>query len=457
MSNLQITFYSGVGTVTGANFLLESLRTRILVDCGLIQGTPDAYKENIKPFEYDPKSIDFVFITHAHMDHIGRLCKLVKDGFTGVIYSTEETKNLANIMIADALKIMEQKNKESESLEKEIPLYNQNDFNKTMALWRTIPYYNKIKINNEFEVSLKDAGHILGSAMYEFYFAGKKIVFTGDTGNSPAPLLKDTDKIEDADYLIIDSVYGDRNHEDKNQRDEKFKKIVLETINKGGALVIPAFSIERTQVVLYILNNLIEDGIIPKIPVFLDSPLALKVTDVYKRFVRDFNKKVKKEIKEGDNIFDFPNLNIIYTKRESSEITKTPNPKIIIAGSGMSSGGRVVGHEMEFLPDPNSTILLMGYQALGTLGRKIQEKPREVEINGELIKVRARIENITGYSSHKDSDGIVEMVESTANTVKKVFVVLGEPKSSLFLAQRLRDELDVSVVYPEQGVSYKLF
>ena len=292
--------------------------------------------------------------------------------------------------------------------------------------------------------------------MYDFLHNSKKIVFTGDSGNSPAPLLKDTEKITDADFLIVDSVYGDRNHEDKDIRDEKFKKVLIETIEKKGALVIPAFSIERTQVILYELNNLIEERKIPSIPVFLDSPLGLKVTDVYKHSVKEFNKEVKKEISIGDNIFSFPKLNIIHGREESENIKKTPNPKIIIAGSGMSSGGRVVGHEMEFLPDPNSTVLLMGYQAIGTLGRRIQEKPSQVEINGTMVPVKARIEMISGYSSHRDSDGLVELVSNTAEKVKKVFVVMGEPKSSAFLVQRLRDELDVDAIYPERGIIYRL-
>lgn len=455
-NDLQITFWSGVGTVTGANFLLESRKTKILVDCGLLQGTVDAYEYNKKPFPYDVKSIDFLFITHAHMDHIGRVCKLVKDGFGGIIYSTKETKDLANVMLMDAIKVMNMKEKNAAEGEKETPLYELADFNKTMALWRTIPYRTKTKVNGEFDVYLKDAGHILGSSMYEFTFKGKKIVFTGDSGNSPAPLLKDTEKITEADYLIVDSVYGDRNHEDKNIRDEKFRKIVIETIQKKGALVIPAFSIERTQVILYELNNLVEDKKIPSVPVFLDSPLGNKVTDIYKNYSTDFNPGVKKEITGGDNIFNFPKLTIIHGREESENIVKTPNPKIIIAGSGMSSGGRVVGHEMNFLPDPDSTVLLMGYQAIGTLGREIQNKPREIEINGSLIPVRARIEMISGYSSHKDSDGIVSMVSDVAEKVKKVFVVMGEPKSSVFLVQRLRDELDVDALYPERGIIYKL-
>jgi len=455
-NDLQITFWSGVGTVTGANFLLESRKTKILVDCGLLQGTVDAYEYNKKPFPYDVQSIDFLFITHAHMDHIGRVCKLVKDGFGGIIYSTKETKDLANVMLMDAIKVMNMKEKNADEGEKEAPLYELADFNKTMALWRTIAYHTKTKINDEFEVNLTDAGHILGSSMFEFTFKGKKIVFTGDSGNSPAPLLKDTEKIIDADYLIVDSVYGDRNHEDKGQRDQKFRRIVMETIEKNGALVIPAFSVERTQVILYEINNLVEEKKIASVPVFLDSPLGNKVTDIYKHYSTNFNKGVKKEISSGDNIFNFPKLTIIHGRDESENIVKTPNPKIIIAGSGMSSGGRVVGHEMNFLPDPNSTVLLMGYQAIGTLGREIQNQPREIEINGRLIPVKARIEMISGYSSHKDSDGIVNMVSDVADKVKKVFVVMGEPKSSVFLVQRLRDELGVDAVYPERGIIYKL-
>lgn len=237
MKKLQVTFYSGIGAVTGANFLLEGEKTKILIDCGLLQGVPEAHIENSSPFPYDVKSMDYLFVTHAHLDHIGRVCKLVKDGFSGTIFSTPETKELAEVMLADAIKVMDMKDKNTPpDAVKEPPLYGLADFNQTMELWKVIPYHQGTKINDEFSVFLKDAGHILGSSMYEFMYDGKKIVFTGDSGNSPAPLLKDTEAITDADYLIVDSVYGDRNHEDKDDRDEKFRKIVIDTIDNRGLL-----------------------------------------------------------------------------------------------------------------------------------------------------------------------------------------------------------------------------
>lgn len=453
-NKLSITFYGGVGSVTGANFLLQDNKTKILVDCGLLQGVSDANKINSEKFPYKPVEMDYLFVTHAHMDHIGRVCKLVKDGFRGVIYSTPQTKDLAHVMLQDALKVMGQKEREVDDALKETPLYKEEDFNQTFSQWKTIAYHEDFKINEEFSVYLKDAGHILGSSMYEFKWGGKKIVFTGDSGNSPSPLLKETEKITDANYLIVDSVYGDRNHEPKDERDEKFKQVVTETIKAQGALVIPAFSVERTQVVLYELNNLVEENKIPSVPVYLDSPLGLKVTNIYASAYKDFNLGVQKEISDGDNIFNFPKLSITHGSRDSQEIFNTPNPKIIIAGSGMSAGGRVVGHEVHYLPDPKSTILLMGYQAIGTLGRKIQDKPKEVEINGSLIPVKARVEMISGFSSHKDSDGILDMVSNTVSSLKKVFVVMGEPKASTYLAQRIRNELEVEAIYPEKGKPY---
>ncbi len=455
MNNFSIKFCGGVGSVTGANFLVTIDKAHFLIDCGLVQGGDLADKENHKDFSYDTKSVDYLFVTHSHMDHIGRIPKLVASGFRGVIYSTPETFEMANIMFEDALKVMEDKSKK-ENIK---PLYSQNDVNKALSLWQTINYHQN-KDFGLFSVYTKDAGHILGSVIYEFSFkingVDKKLVFTGDSGNSPSPLLRDTEKITDADYLVIDSVYGDRNHEPKDQRDEKFLSIVKESVLSGGTIVIPAFSIERTQVILYMINNMVEDGLIPSIPVYLDSPLASKITKVYKKSSSLFNSNVKGEISSGDDIFSFPKLSVVNKHIDSENIKKIDGPKIIIAGSGMSEGGRVVSHEIHFLPDPKSTILLMGYQAVGTLGRKIFEGNKKININGTFVNVKAKIKSISGYSSHKDSDSLLEMVSDSTKTLKKVFVVMGEYKSSTFLAQKIKDNLDIEAVCPEVDSVYYL-
>ncbi len=454
MSSLKLTFCTGVGTVTGANFLLESDKTKILIDCGLMQGSHTADEENRKDFTYDPRTIDMLFVTHAHIDHIGRIPKLVRDGFKGIIYSTLETKEIAKLMLLDAVKIIEMESKTNGKS----PMYFDVDVNQTFTLWQTIPYHQEKSVTSDFKVYLKDAGHVLGSAIYEVTYNGKKLVFCNDLGNSPAMLLRDTEPVTDADYLIMDSVYGDRNHESKESADNRLETLIKETVARNGVLVIPSFSLERTQVILYKINNMIEDGVVRQVPVYLDSPLAIKITEIYRRpsSVAFFNEATQKDIAGGDHIFDFPKLKNVMRSEDSRAIVHTSNPKIIIAGSGMSSGGRVLGHEALYLPDEKNTVVLIGYQAIGTFGRQLQDGVKEVMIKGEKITVRAHIENISGYSAHKDSDHLVEFVENTSATVKKVFVVLGEPKSGLFLVQRLRDSFGVDALYPERGKVYEL-
>src|SRR3989344_1745479 len=356
-----LTFWSGVGTVTGANFMLKKGSATILVDCGLVQGELGAGDRNREPFPYNPSSVDTLFVTHAHIDHIGRVPKLIKDGFRGVIYSTRETKAIATLMFDDAMKFFGHADQAlGESL------YEKIHVEQALALWKEIPYHQKFDCVLGLTAELLDAGHILGSAMVRLTGgtygsnAGKNIVFTGDTGNSPAPIIKNMDTITDADYLVIDSVYGDRKHEPKDERDRHFEQIVRTAIEKKGTLVIPAFSLDRTQILLYELNNLIEEGKIPSVPVFLDSPLAIKLTVVYRDSSKYFNQGVQKEIREGDDIFNFPKLKTTFAPDRSHMIERTPSPKIIIAGSGMSAGGRVMGHEITYLPDANNTVLLTG-------------------------------------------------------------------------------------------------
>lgn len=442
--------------MTGANFLLTlsdgTKTTKILVDCGLIQGEKVAQAENREEFGYVASEIDMLFITHAHLDHVGRIPKLVKEGFNGKIYSTPETMALAALILEDAVGLLEKEAKN----EGVLPLYEIQDMRKAFTLWQTISYHSETSFPEGFSIYLRDAGHILGSAMIQFTYENKKIVFTGDLGNTPTPLLKDTEAITGADYVIMESVYGDRNHEPKDERRKKLELAIKTSIDRQGTLVIPAFSLERTQVILYELNKLVETKVIPNIPVYVDSPLATKITDIYKGSTALFNERAQGEIRGGDDIFNFPHLSFTVSGDASRSIDHAKSPKIIIAGSGMSVGGRVLHHEELYLPDPKNTILLVGYQTLGSVGRHLLDGAKKVSIHGKEIKVRAKIETILGYSSHKDSDHLLEFAATAQDTAKRIFVAMGEPKASLFLAQKIRDNLGLDALYPERNVDYEL-
>jgi len=458
MKNLSLTFWGGVGTVTGANFLVSYGGKKVLVDCGMLQGTSNSDEENKKEFPYDAATIDFLFITHAHIDHVGRIPKLIKDGFRGTIFSTAETKVIAELMLSDAARIADFEAREKGIL----PLYDSSHVHKAFSVWKTLPYHTSSKIGEGFSVSLFDAGHILGSSMFLFTFDREgeettKVLFTGDLGNSPSKLLKDTEYVSEADYVVIDSVYGDRNHEPKGVREEKFKQTLLDAIAQKGTVVIPAFSLERTQTILYELNELIENNQIPSIPVFVDSPLAIKITNIYERISSLYNQPVQDDIKGGDHIFNFPKLKETARVADSQQIEKTLGPKVIIAGSGMSTAGRVLHHEIKYLPDKNAVLLLMGYQAPGTLGRDLDEGAKKVVIKDTVVEVAAKIVKIHGYSAHKDSDHLVDFVDHVDKKfLKKVFIVMGEPKSSLFLSQKLHDYLGIDALVPEKGAEYPL-
>jgi metallo-beta-lactamase family protein len=448
MSKIKITFAGGAKTPTGSNFILEVGGKKLLVDCGLYQGPKLSTPSNRDDFTYDPKSIDALFVTHAHLDHVGRIPKLVRDGFSGPIYSTGPTRDIGELIMFDSMSILNRESKH-EGLE---PLYEEIDIVKAMHNWHTQDYHEVLPIqtiDGVMTIRFLNAGHILGSSMIEFSLNGKKLVFTGDLGNSPSPLLPDTEKLEGVDYLIMESVYGDRNHEHAEEKVSLLKKYIVDTIARGGNLMIPAFSIERTQEMLYYINNMIENKEINPVPMYLDSPLGIGVTKIYKKYESMLNTSVQSIIKSGDDIFNFKGLTLTSSSDESKAINDDNRPKIIMAGSGMSNGGRILHHEKNYLGDAKSTLLLVGYQAVGTMGRLLEDGHKSVRIMGEDVNVRAHIEMIGGFSAHKDSKHLVEFVEDTADTLKKVFVVLGEPKSSMFLAQRLVEYYGLDVQLPE--------
>lgn len=439
-------FYGGVGSVTGANFMLDTGDLAILVDCGLVQGDKFAQEVNAEPFVYNPTDVDVLFVTHAHADHIGRIPKLVKDGFTGVIYSTEPTRDFANIMLRDALKVMQY---EKERYGNEV-LYGEGDIADALALWKVVSYEEEIALANGIKAHYSDVGHILGSGMVHLERDGKKIVFTGDIGNDPQPLLNPPVVPTDYDYIIMESVYGNRLHEEVAERTELLKQEILETQHKHGTLIIPAFSLERTQGMLLEINNLVESGQIEPLPVFLDSPLAIKVTEMYRKYPQYLKAEVQEQIESGDDIFDFEGLEFTRTMKDSHEIKKEKGAKIIIAGSGMSHGGRIRMHEKNYLADPSTTLLLVGYQSVGSLGRLLNDGAKKVKIDGVEVKVNAKVARIRGYSGHADRDQLLGIIARGGEKAKQVFVTMGEEQSSLFLVQRLRDYLGVNAMAPSQ-------
>lgn len=444
---MQLSFYGGVGNVTGANFLFDTGNTKFLVDCGLVQGDRFASAKNADPFAYNPSTIDVLLVTHAHADHIGRIPKLVHDGFSGVIYSTPPTHDLANVMLHDAYKVM--------LFEEErfgIPrCFELQDIERTLSLWKVHSYHETFALADDVTVTFTDAGHILGSAMITLERNGKKFLCTGDIGNIPQLLLNAPEIVPAYDYLLMESVYGDRTHEEVKERTDLLRMYIEDTTRTQGTLIIPAFSLERTQGMLFEINNLFETAGLTPIPVFLDSPLAISVTEIYRQYTSFLKNEVQEQIQSGDDIFDFPKLKFTHSMKDSRDIGRHQGAKIIIAGSGMSHGGRIQEHERTYLEDPKTTLLLVGYQAVGSIGRLLNDGAKKVRILDTDVKVRAKIARIRGYSGHADRDQLVHFVEQGGEKVKQVFVTMGEERASLFLVQRLRDYLGVNAVAPSEN------
>ena len=437
---MKLHFLGAAKIVTGSCYLLEVGGKKILVDCGMFQGVKEITRLNYRNFRFKPSEISYILLTHAHIDHSGLLPKLVKEGFRGKIISTSATKDLCNIMLVDSAYIHEKdtehenKRRAREDLAPRKPLYTQKDAQETMHFFKTVEYNKFFKIDDLIEVCFRDAGHIVGSSIIEVYAERKKIVFSGDLGQRDTPIVRDPTPIHDADYVLVESTYGDRIHEDVSKRNERFLDFIKKTYNKGGRLLIPSFAVERTQELLYALKGFVKFGEMPHENVYLDSPLAIKATEIFKKHHEVFDVEARKK----NHPFSFPGL--IYSEKteDSIRLNDLNEPCIIIAGSGMCNGGRIRHHLRHGISNEKNTVLFVGYQAEGTLGRVILEGAERIRMMGMELDVKAEIDKINGFSAHADSKDLVWWINGFRKKPKKVFIVHGEERSSLALKKNIK-------------------
>lgn len=449
---MQLSFLGASGEVTGSNYLLEIGNKKVLIDCGAFQGGKDQELKNVAPFLYDPKSIDALVLTHAHLDHVGRVGKLVRDGFDGSIYATAPTRDIAEQIMLDAVSIMAH---DELKFGKE-PIYRQEDVKQAMALFKDLGYHQKIEILPDIEISLLDAGHILGSASVEVWAEGKKIIFSGDIGNAGAPIIRDPELPTEANYLITESTYAGRTHEPVSER----QKILVDALNysiaRNGVLLIPAFSLERSQEILHDLNHLIEEKIARKIPIFLDSPLAIKITKIFSKYTDYYDKEARAHLVTDDDFYHLPNLKMTLTTEESKAINNIAPPKVIIAGAGMLTGGRMMHHLRRYISKENTLLLFVGYQAKGTLGRRIRDGVKTIDLFHEEHKVRAKIMSAGTFSAHADHKQLMNWVQSVKTPPQRVFCTHGDPEALKNLHDAVQTKLGIDTIIPRFGQRFEL-
>ena len=474
---MKITFLGATRTVTGSNFLVEGAGKKFLVDCGMWQGKAEIEEENTEEFEFNPKEIDFVLLTHAHIDHSGRIPKLYKEGFRNKVYAHKATCDLCALMLPDSGHIQEMevewKNKKRirKGEEPLPPLYTAEEAARSLEIFEEVKYDEIIEITPEIHVRFNDAGHMLGSSIIEVWVKEgekeTKTVFTGDIGNNDIPLLNSPTMIESTDYLVMESTYGSRLHIRNDEKAKIFLDVVSETLDNGGTVVIPSFAVGRTQEILYEINKLKDEcsddedfkrkyKTLMKVPVYVDSPLAISATEVFRENTELFDEETQEEIMRGDNPLEFPGLKFTRTADESKELNEDTTPSIIISASGMCEVGRIKHHLKHNLWNPKSTILFVGYQAPGTLVYNIVNGAKTVKIFGEEIAVNARVEYIEGYSGHADQEWLMNFIYSFITKPKHIFLVHGEPESQDVLKEKIESEIGIPVTTPEFGETYKL-
>jgi metallo-beta-lactamase family protein len=466
----KLTFLGAARNVTGSSYLLENQDARVLVDCGLYQERK-YQKRNWQPLQFDPKSIDAVFLTHAHLDHCGLLPKLVREGYGGKIYCTQATAEIAEIILLDAAQLQEEdaaykakrhKREGRRGPYPEKPLYTVEDAQAVQGHFSAVEYLNCVRISSNVEGCYYEAGHVLGAAVININIRrddkNHRVIFSGDIGEPDRPIINDPTLFHEAEYIVMEATYGDRTHGEHESTDieKQLRECINRTVSAGGNIVIPSFALERSQELLYHLNELFLRGEIPSLPVFLDSPMAIRITEVFRHHAELYDREMMERLRQGNSFFSFENLKMVQSVEESKAINNMTESCIIIAGSGMVTGGRIKHHIVNNIGRPESMILFVGYQAEGTPGRILLDGAREFRLLGQMHQVRAQIEKIDGFSAHTDRDGLLAWLADIRVPPRCVFITHGEEKAATSFARLLNEKTGWTVKVPEYKDTVKL-
>jgi metallo-beta-lactamase family protein len=465
---VKLQFLGATRQVTGSQYYLEADGVRLLVDCGMFQER-EFLPRNWGPFPIRPAKLDAVLLTHAHVDHCGLVPKLVQEGFRGPIITTGASADLVELVLRDAAEIQaedasfKQKRHRKEGRQSKFPvkpLYTMKDVDHAVRLLQGVPYGDHVRINDHVSAVFHEAGHILGSAIIEVrvkdHGEPRKFLFTGDLGQLNKPIVRDPETFTSADYVVMESTYGDRNHETAEDVEIQLERIINQTAEQGGAIVSPIFAIERAQEIIFYLNRLLHSGRIPEMPVFLDSPMAADVNEIFRDHRDCFDQDALDMLSSGRSLFKFPALHVTRSREESQEVNEYRGPCIIMATSGMCTAGRIKHHLAQRIARPETTVLFVGYQARGTLGRQILDGNPQVRIHGRSLLVRARVAQLQGISGHADRDGLTKWLGYFQTPPKRIFVAHGDEEVSINFAKHVREMLHFDAVVPEYQQIFEL-
>ncbi len=493
---IEIQFLGAVGTVTGSQFLVSVGQRRVLVDCGMFQGSPDEIARNRIPFAFEPASIDALLLTHAHLDHCGRIPALVRAGYRGPIHATGGTLDIGEIVLRDSAKLQEEAENrwrrrhpvedaateeadEAAEAETQQPMperlrnarpearaesreaiYRMADVEQTITQFRPVDYEAAFDVIDGVRATFHDAGHILGSAIIELALRDGDqqltVVFSGDLGRDHTPILRDPTPIAHADYVLVESTYGNREHAPQEEATNELVQAISEVADSRGVLLVPSFAVGRTQELVWVLDELLREGRIPHLPLFLDSPMASRATDVYLRHPEEYDEETSKLLRSGESPIEYPGETFTNSVEQSKSIPHQERPIMVVASSGMLTGGRIIHHLKDFLPDPNCTLLFIGYQGEGTLGRHLQEGGKTARLDGQEYEVRCRVRSISGFSAHADEHELAAWLSHFASAgerpdgmPKTIFIVHGDPDAAQALATQVRDRLGMHAHVPQ--------